>query len=408
MPWGLPPRSSWREPAPQRLSLDELLKLQRSFQPAPRPEAIRSLSDLDPEDRRRVQQQSLWQGLAAAGASMQANDWRYAGQAAGDIAGMQDQALAEANARQEQDWQREQERQAAEFQNRAKQQQTAAVYGMYERAVEGEAPDSPFVARAEAAARAGNMSELATLASPEVKGKRAGARAKGYDPDAWDTNERLTQELAAELDRQKAAASEAQELERRRKEAEIDQAAKIAQEEALRAKGLGTYKPPDPPQYEPLSRVAAREELVQSIRDKHQRQAGSVTRIGQLSNGLWAEIHRADEEHPRGWVVPIDGQPEVKGKLTSYSKDGTRFVINQDRPDLGAVAVKEFEEGDEGAPTVQQLMRPQRSGAGTPAVEAAAAKRLAAVGDPEMRKKIDAARASGYSDAEIAAYLGIH
>lgn len=407
MPWGF---TSARQPAPQRLTLEELLRLQQEqqYQPSARPAPKRSLSELDAEELRRVRQQSLFAGLAAAGASMQNRNWNIAGQAVGQIGAMQDQALYDANARQEQAWQAEEEKRAAEYQQRAKQTQQAAIYGMYQRAAEGEQPDSPWVARAEAAARAGNMSELATMASPEVKGKRASARAHGYDPDAWDTNERLTQELAAELKRQQDAAAWVEEKARLDEKAKMENDARLALEEEERKRRLGIYKPPDPPQYEPLERVAAREELVQSIRDKHQQQGASVTRIGQLPNGLWAEIHRADETHPRGWVVPIDGQPEVKGKLTSYSKDGTRYVINQDRPDLGALAVKEFEEGEEGAPTIQQLMRPQKSGAGISAVESAAAKRLAAVGDPAMKQKIEAARKSGYSDAEIAAYLGIH
>lgn len=314
MPWGLPPRSSWREPAPQRLSLDELLELQRSFQPAPRPEAIRSLSDLDPEDRRRVQQQSLWQGLAAAGASMQANDWRYAGQAAGDIAGMQDAALQDANARQEQDWQREQERQAAEFQNRAKEQQTAAVYGMYERAVEGEAPDSPFVARAEAAARAGNMSELATLASPEVKGKRAGARAKGYDPDAWDTNERLTQELAAELQRQKDAAAWAGEKGRLEEKERIETAARLAEEKELRDAALGSYAPPQLP---PLSRVEAEE----AIRAKYRERAGgSATQRIMEANGI-PGIAKIDPATGALTFTQATGIPEKPGEVRVFTNE---------------------------------------------------------------------------------------
>lgn len=307
MPWG---RSSWREPAPQRLTLDELLELQRSFQPAPRPEAVRSLSDLDPEDRRRVQQQSLWEGLAAAGASMQAGDWRYAGQAAGDIARMQEGALQDANARREAEWQNEQQRRAAEFQQQEKETQTAAIYGMYERAVEGEAPDSPFVARAEAAARAGNMSELATLASPEVKGKRAGARAKGYDPDAWDTNERLTQELAAELERQKAAAAEAQELERKRKEAAIEQEAAIAQEKAMRELG------PAPQWMPPLSRIEAEE----AIRERHRASSTGATQRIMEANGVPGLAQIDPATGSLKWT-PASGVPDPPGKVQVFKNE---------------------------------------------------------------------------------------
>lgn len=310
MPWGYS-SGSYRPPAPQRLTLEELLAQQRQFQPAPRPAEIQDLGGLDDAERRRVRQQSLFGGMAALGASLSSGDWRHAGQGVGDIAALQDQAIAQANARQQQTWQQEQEHRAAEYQQQEKQTQAAAVYGMYQRAVEGEAPDSPFVARAEAAARTGNMSELATLASPEVKGKRAGARAKGYDPDAWDTNERLTKELAAELDRQKAAASEAAELARLAKEEEIRRAAKLEEEKAMRALG------PAPQWLPPLSRLEAEE----AIKERHRAQSeGAATQRIMEANGV-PGLAKLDPTSGGLSFTPATGIPEKPGRIQVFTNE---------------------------------------------------------------------------------------
>lgn len=311
--WRAPFRAA-RPPAPQRLTLEELLAQQQQFQPAPRPAEIQDIGGLSDADRRRLQLQSVFSGMGALGAAMTTGDWRHAGAGADQIAGMQEHALAQANARQEQVWQEEQARQAAEYQQQEKQTQQAAIFGMYQRAVEGEAPDGPFAARAEAAARAGNMSELATMASPEVKGKRAGARAKGYDPDAWDTNERLTKELAAELERQKAAASEAAELARLEKEEEIRRQARLAEETALREQGLGSYAPPQLP---PLSRIEAEEQ----IRAKYREQGGGPAgqRIME-ANGVPGLV-KIDAATGGLTFSPAVGVPEKPGEVRVFTNE---------------------------------------------------------------------------------------
>jgi hypothetical protein len=309
MAWGFN-SSSYRAPAPQRLTLEELLAQQRQFQPAPRPKEIQDLGGLGDAERRRLQMQSVFAGMGSLGAAMSTGDWRYAGQGAGDVAAMQEQALAQANARQEQEWQTEQERRAAEYQQQEKQTQMAAVHGMYQRVIEGEAPDSPFVARAEAAARAGNMSELATMASPEVKGKRAGARAKGYDPDAWDTNERLTKELAAELDRQRAAQAEAAELARLEKEEAIRRAAKVEEEKALRALG------PEPQWLPPLSRLEAEEQ----VRAKYRAQSEAATQRIMEANGV-PGLAKLDPATNALSFTPATGIPEKPGRIQVFTNE---------------------------------------------------------------------------------------
>lgn len=311
--WRAPFRAA-RPPAPQRLTLEELLAQQQQFQPAPRPAEIQDLGGLSDAERRRLQLQSVFAGMGSLGAAMSTGDWRHAGAGADQVAGMQEHALAQANARQEQAWQAEQERRAAEYQQQEKETQTAAVYGMYQRAIEGEAPDSPFVARAEAAARTGNMSELATMASPEVKGKRAGARAKGYDPDAWDTNERLTKELAAELERQKAAASEAAELARLEKEEAIRREAAIAEEKAMRELG------PAPQWLPPLSRVEAEA----AINAKYRDQGGAATQRIMEANGVPGLV-KIDPATGALSFTPATGIPDKPGIVREFvNEDGEK------------------------------------------------------------------------------------
>lgn len=194
-----------REPAPRRLTLEELLELQRQqqYQPTPRPEPIGSISELDPDARRRARLDSVWTALAAMGSGLSTGNWQNAARGVGDIRAIQEGALDEANARAEQEWARENQELAAQAQAEQQRQKTAALYGMYEKVVEGE-PDGPFAQRAEAAAKAGSMSELSELYGQ--KPKRSAIRAKGLDPDSWDANDRIQAELQAELAKQKAAA----------------------------------------------------------------------------------------------------------------------------------------------------------------------------------------------------------
>lgn len=311
--WRAPFRAA-RPPAPQRLTLEELLAQQQQFQPAPRPAEIQDLGGLSDAERRRLQLQSAFSGMGSLGAAMSTGDWRHAGAGADQIAGMQEHALAQANARQEQAWQAEQERKAAEYQQQEKQTQTAAVYGMYQRAIEGEKPDSPWVARAEAAARRGDMAELATMASPEVLGKRRAAFAKGYDPDVWDTSERLTADLANELEQRKRAALEAQELERRRKEAEIDQAAAIAEEKAMRELG------PAPQWMPPLSRIEAEA----AINAKYRDQGGAATQRIMEANGV-PGLAKIDPTTGALTFTPATGIPDKPGLVREFmNEDGEK------------------------------------------------------------------------------------
>src|SRR5215207_7597138 len=106
--WNAPFRSAaYRQPAPRRLTLEELLAQEEEFKPTPRPDPVRSVRDLDPEARRTARQQSLWAGLASMGASMSSGDWRYAGNGVGQVQDIEAQALGQANQQREEAWARD-------------------------------------------------------------------------------------------------------------------------------------------------------------------------------------------------------------------------------------------------------------------------------------------------------------
>lgn len=356
--WNAPFRATQpaRRPAPaQRLSYDELLAaLQDQFQPPPRPEPARSLQDLDPEGRRDVRQQSVISALASLGASMQTGDFRYAGAGAGQVADIERAGIADANAVAEAAWQRQHEEAAQAYQQQEKQREAAALHGMYERAVEGEDPEGAFAARAEAAARAGSMSELAQLATPEVKQKRAYIRSKGLDPDAWDANQRAEAELKAEIERANAAAAEAQELERKRKEEEIETAARVAEEKALREQGLDRYAPPQLP---PLSRIEAEEAIRAKFRARGAGSGAATRRIVEAPDGTWgvAEIDAAGE------LVFKPG----KGQAPKVDKQEMRVFTDEDGVTRPYVLDKT--DGSWYPMKVSQRPRPESAQAPTPA-----------------------------------------
>lgn len=303
-----------RPPAARRLTLEELLAMQEQFQPTPRPAALRSVGELDQQDRRGIRQDSIIAALSSLGASMQTNDWRHAGAGAAQIADIQRGGIADANARREQDWQLEQQQRAQEIEQEQRQGQQAALFGVYEKIAAAEPPGSSLTAKAEAAARAGSMSELQGLLA-EVP-KRNAARSKGYDPDAWDTNERLQKELAAELDRQRAAQAEAAELARLEKEEEIRRKAKIAEEQALREAGLGSYAPPQLP---PLSRIEAEEAIRAKYRAKSE---GAATQRIMEANGV-PGLAKIDPATGALTFTPASGVPDSPGMVRVFmNEDG--------------------------------------------------------------------------------------
>lgn len=297
----------YREPAPRRLTREELLGL-ATFRPTPRPAPITDLRDLEGDDRRRAQQESVFAGLASLGAAMSSGRYDRLGAGLGDVQAAQQGVLADVNARQDAAWQEGEQRRAVEYEEAERQQKASALYGMYQKVIAGE-PEGAFTVRAETAARTGSMAELAGML--QEKPKRAAARAKGYNPDAWDVNSRLEEELKAEIKRAQAQKDwEEGEKARLEEKARMEREAEVEKERALREESLGRYEPPDPPQYEPLSRIAARTELVESIQAKH----------------------RKEPEAQRSRVQILPGDP-TSGTPPSrvFVETGTRYPIEEPR-----------------------------------------------------------------------------
>lgn len=400
MPFGYS-GSGYREPAPKRLTLEELLEqlAKQNYTPPPRPSEATSLRDLDEDDRKRAQKESLWAGLAAMGALVNGDQRRAAG-GVDDIRNVQQGAISGANARRMKAWEAENLAGMAEHEKRRGMEQGAALFGMYQEVAEGESP--AFAAKAEAAARAGSMSELEKMR--EQKPQRAAARAKGYDPDAWGTTKRLQDELEAELKRAADAAALPGKEAEKRSLGGIETEQEIAKQEELRKRRLGTYKPPE---YEPLERVRQRAEIQAEVAAKHGG-GGIKGRLGQAPGGQWGWISPPSPENPAGKFTPIDGQPKAQGSAHIFTVNGIPYAIDRNNPDAGA---RELPIQDLGAapPVAPQAAPPKAAPKKEklPAGAAAATKRLDGIKDAGVRQRIAKARAAGYSDSEIAAFLGL-
>lgn len=330
---------SYRQPAPRRLSYEELEEalLGPQMEMPERPEMVRSVRDLEGEDRRQARQQSLWAGLAGMGALL-GGDQRGAMGALGDVQAIQDHAVAGANRRREEEWQRGVEQRQQEIALSEKKQKAQALFGMMEEVSADETP--AFQARAERAARSGSMSELEQMR--QEKPKRAAARAQGMDPDAWDVNARLEAELKAEMERLAAEKAHAGKLQRLREEekakADSELAARVAQNQA----GV-LFQPRETP-----AEAAAKAEAVERVRAKYNTAAGGGVkgRIGQGANGKWGWIVPPDKENPRGQFIEIDGQPQdAGGGLMRWTANGVPFVMDKDNPEAGAFEMPVHEPG---------------------------------------------------------------
>lgn len=341
--WNAPFRSSYRQPAPRRLTLEELLAQEEEFKPAPRPDPVRSVRDLDPEARRTARQQSLWAGLASMGASMSSGDWRYAGNGVGQVQDIEAQALGQANQQREEAWARDQQARAAEIAADQERQRKAALFGVYEKIAAAEPPGSSLVARAETAAMAGSMAELQGLLN-EIP-KRQAARAKGYDPDAWETSERLQAELKAEIERKEKAAAWQGELQRLKEKEQAEADAELAAREAQNRAGV-LFQPRETP-----AEAAAKAEAVARVQAKYREQSGAA---GGVKGSLYKQGEQIvfaqppTPEHPRGIVTPLDGQPESVGNLVYFSAGNKRYVQDKRDPTGAAYEVPVLREGDPG------------------------------------------------------------
>jgi hypothetical protein len=326
MPAAASYRPSYREPPPARLTLEELLGMQEAFAPPPKPKPVSSIADLPADQRRSARLDSLWAGLAAMGAGASSGNW--GGAAQGGVANLQDiqgRAIAEANARQEQDYatqvQAAQEQAAAQKQ----QQEKKALFGMYQEVAQGES--EPFVQQAEAAARSGSMAELEKLR--EQKPQRAAARLKGYDPDAWDTNKRLQEELQAELERQ-AKQKEWEEVEKGRLEEEerIKAEALLTSRERQNAHGV-LWEPRETP-----AEAAAKADAVERVHQRYSTTSdASHRRIVQAADGTWGVT--VMDANGDSVFKPTKNQPVKRGGYWHMTIDNVPYIMDPERPELG-------------------------------------------------------------------------
>lgn len=417
----------FRQPPPRRLTADELrVFLDKGMAPT-RPAPLTSVSQLQGDDLKQARMGSLWAGLAALGTGVSGHWDRATAEGLPAIQGAQDRVLAGANARQDAGY----EASLVDFKARQEHQQQKAVQGglmgFYNKIADAEPPDSPFTAHAELLARAGDMAGLERAAQQVPY--RQFARSKGADPDAWDTQQKLQGDLAAAIEAAKMRATNPLKTEQAAAEAKAVQDARLPGEKELKL--APSYQAP--PQYEPLSRVAARTELVQGIEDKHAqlraaaKQGTSIPgRLAEMPDKSWAWISPPTADNPKPSITPVDGQPTKAGGLSHFMKDGQPYVWNPSKAEMGAIPVAVHEAGEAGAPSIKDLTaapprvpspgqggqgppgRPTAAPAPAPVGAPEASRKLGAVADPAVQKRIGAARAAGYSDSEIASFLGIH
>lgn len=356
---GQQPLSSGRPAAAQRLTLEELLAQQDAFTPKPPPSAITDLAGLPPAARKHLQQQGLFSALAALGSSLSTGNYNNLGAGAAQIGGMEQTTIDQANQSALERWKLDQAQQAAAAQAKAGQTEASALYGAYNRIASQEPPDSPFTGQAEVAARAGDMKTLSTMMAAVPQ--RQAARSRGLDPDSWDTATRMQEELSAELKRRADAAEWAQNKQPQ-EQAKIDAETAAAVDRERQIRGL----PPAPMKLEPLDYVEAK--AAAEARGRQPYEKDQSTRIGQLTDGTWAEIRHSSADGTPASITPIPGQPVKVGKLLYYTNpQGVRMVQNSERPELGAIPVPEHEPGEKGAPSLQDLRAPRPAPAVPPA-----------------------------------------
>jgi hypothetical protein len=407
-----------RPQAPKRLTQEELLALLApKTADTPRPTPITGVQGLTGDDRRQAQQAGLWQGLAALGANMSGHTGEAA-QQIGQIRNAQQGVVDQVNARQQQAYQDQQTKNAADIADEQQRAKVGALYGVYQKIAAAEPEGSPFVADAEAAAKLGDMSKLQDQLAQVPQ--RAAARQAGLDPDAWATNQRLQQQLKDELAHNSALSA------RPDKVADIE-AVTPAEVEKTRQVGaitLANQKAEKlapgwvaPPQYEPLSRVAAREEIVQGIKDKHEATRAQQGIRGQIrlgQDGTLGFVTAPDPVHPNGVWHAIEGQPVKKGSYTHFkdADSGLEYAMDNQRPELGAYVVPKHGP-KETAPWAQPKPAPV-----TPSPAKALPPPPSSNPQADFQRHLEAAaaakgfnllaaRQAHWTDAEIAAKLGV-
>lgn len=369
---GLPASFSGAQPPPKRLSYEEILQHLQKPQMPDAPDPYTSFGALPADQQKGGKLDALWAGLAALSGGVTTGKWGPAAvEGTQAIQGIQDRAVRQANASQDAAYQTQLAAAQQKAAQERTQQQAAALSGMFNRATANEDPGSPFVQQAADAARAGDMSTLEKMASPETQSQRASAKARGLNPDAWDSIEQLKATLKDNLAKQSLEALSGPEAAAAALKAKATQDAVMPGEKALKL--APSYQ--QPAQYEPLDRVAARTEMVATIEDKHAalraaaKEGTSIPgRLAEMPDHTWAWISPPTTANPKPTMTPVDGQPVKAGGLSHFTKDGQPYVWNPDKAEMGAVPVAVHEAGEVGAPSISDLKAaPPRQAPGRPA-----------------------------------------
>ena len=340
------------------------------------------------------------------------------------IQGIQANAVKQANVTQDAAYQT----QLAAAQQKAEQertrQQAAALSGMYNRATANEDPMSPFAQAAADAAQRGDMSALEKMASPETQSQRAQAKARGLNPDAWDTIEQLKATLKDNLAAQslrtlagptadaaalKVSTLSGPEATAAALKAKAEQDAKMPGEMALKL--APSYQ--QPLQLPPISYEAAKAAAVAAAKAPYEKASLAQPRLIK-SGDQWGTGSIGPDGAPL--FTPMKGQPKTVGGKHYYSDgSGTQWVagLDPDHPDY-AYPVQQLEndfrdvqdgaKGPGGALTRGFASAPSAASSGPSASQKLNA---SASADPGLAAKIKLARQQGISDAAIAAHLGL-
>jgi hypothetical protein len=432
----LPPDPSQRPPAPKRLTYDELLALMQESAAPPKPVPVTNVRGLTGDDRTQAQRAGLWAGLSALGNSVSGHPDP---EAVAHIQGAQQGVVDRYNAQQQTVYQNSVDANAAEVAQEAQKQKAGALFGSYQKIAAAEPPDSPFAADAEAAAKLGDMSKLQTMLDQVPQ--RAAARQGGLDPDAWSTNQRLQSQLQDLLKHQSAVSALPDEVAKAQGVGAATNAQEQAREMAVKA-APAWQAPQQPLQLPPLSYVQKKAEIEASIKDAHQKSIELRPRL-QMSNGQWGLV-KPNPIDPGGApsFTPATGQPVKVGKYHFTTIGDVQYAEDTEHPEAGAFPVK-LNDANAVAPWAAPSFGDVQGGASAgplpprvppfvppigaagpppalrpvgaplpkpvaPAVAQQATRSLSTIKDPVVSAKIEKARASGYSDSEIAAFLGIH
>lgn len=306
-----------------RVGLEDL------YQPSPEaaypaaPDWIDSVRDLPGEQRRALRQQAILQAAFAIGRGGQTGEIGTA-LAGAALQGQDEQArmIAQARSQQEHDYARA--RDEAEFKQRqdaqhvaeaAKKEQAQALLGLYQRVVDA---DPALADQAEIAVRQGDMSTLGKLYGQEIP-RRQWFREHGMDPDDPVGAERLKQQL---------------EIEEAGKKREADDKARLAYEEELRKRGLGTYYQ-DPLERERLDLMRSRG-VDGNGNPRDPQWKPNLLNIG--GKQYMVDMDTIDPETGQPAIVPLDLPPSVRYNIVQ-DRLGQAYAIDPFDPSKPPVKV---------------------------------------------------------------------